>query len=269
MAVKGLLRDKDMPADLRAGLGPVRAFHSYQQVFEKAAVTASSTGVSYDVPSEPDVFDQGDLGSCVLNATVGAMMMLLALEKLPLTMLSRLFLYYLCREKMGTVTQDSGTYTSLAVERVGSVGVCAESMWQYLDANMYSAPSPQCYPAASDNKATAWFTISATGDARLTQLEAAIRSNHPVIYGAPVGSALQNYTSGQVLTIPDQADIIGGHSTVFTGVRYIGGKRFWRIRNSWGKAWGDNGHFLIDDAYAGWDQLDDLHVMTRMNPEMF
>ena len=128
---------------------------------------------------------------------------------------------------------------------------------------------PETYPEASDNKATAWFNIASTGTARLDALEAAIRSNHPVIYGSPVSSAIQNYQVGQVLTIPDSNDIIGGHSTVFTGVRYINGKRAWRVRNSWSASYGDNGHFLMDDSWAGWSQLDDLWVMTRMSPLMF
>lgn len=269
MNVKGLLWDKDMPAEIAAGRGAVHLFDTVQSKFVSAATPLAQMGTDYDIPNEPACYDQGDLGSCVLNATVGAMNILLAVEKNQTAMLSRLFLYWLCREIMGSTTQDSGTYTHLAVERVGNIGVCSEAMWGYSDTNMYLAPSPECYPEASDNKASAWYSIGATGADRLTQLEAAIRSNHPVIYGSPVSSAIQNYQAGDVLTIPDANDLIGGHSTCFTGVRYINGQRVWRIRNSWGTSYGDNGHFLIDDAWAGWDQLDDLWVPTRVPALMF
>lgn len=269
MTVKGWLRDKDMPDHIRRGRGKKRSFTDVHRSFVNKASSAAQQGSSYDIPHEPSCYDQGDIGSCVLNATVGAVNIVLANEGQLTAMLSRLFLYWLCREVMGTIDQDSGTYTHLAVERVGNIGVCNENMWAYSDANMYVAPPPECYPEASDNKATAWFSIDATGSARLDQLEAAIRANHPVIYGSPVSSAIQTYRAGQVLSIPDANDIIGGHSTVFTGVHYINGKRVWRIRNSWGPGYGDNGHFLIDDAWAAWPDLDDLWVITRMDPLLF
>jgi hypothetical protein len=266
--IKGYLPDSSMPASLKTSLEPVVSFSTVHQKFVAAAAPKAQDGTDYDIPNEPAVFDQGDLGSCVLNATVGAAEIVLAVEGLPQTMLSRLFLYYLCRLSMGTLSQDSGTYVALAVDRVGTIGVCAESIWPYADSNMYNSPTPDIYPEASDNKFTAWFNIDAVagpGTARLDQIEAAIRSNHPVIYGSPVSSAIQNYQAGQILTIPDANNIIGGHSTCFTGVRYIDGQRCWRIRNSWGSAYGDNGHFLIDDNWAGWAQLNDLWILSKMS----
>jgi hypothetical protein len=269
MAVKGWLPDSTMPTTIKLGRGLVKSFTNVHKTFVSKASTLAQAGNDYDIPNEPAAYDQGDLGSCVLNATTGAMNILLAVEGKPTSMLARLFLYWLCREVMGTLDQDSGTYTHLAVERAGNIGCCLENLWPYLDSNMYVPPGPDTYPEASDNKASAWFSIDAAGSARLDQLEAAIRSNHPVIYGSPVSSAIQQYQAGQILGIPNSNDIIGGHSTVFTGVRYIDGQRVWRIRNSWSTGYGDNGHFLIDDSWAAWPDLDDLWVLTRMDPLLF
>src|ERR1700735_60238 len=137
MTVQGLLWDRDMPANMKAARGVVRSFESVQAKFVGMATAAAQSGTDYDIPNEPDVYDQGDLGSCVLNATVGAINIILAVEKNMTSMLSRLFLYWLCREVMGTTTQDSGTYTHLAVERAGNIGIPSEAMWAYLDSNMY------------------------------------------------------------------------------------------------------------------------------------
>lgn len=269
LTVKGYLPDRDMPTSMRKARGAVRSFTDVHKTFVSKAASAAQAGGDYDIPNEPPCYNQLDIGSCVLNAVTGAANIVLANEGQKTTMLARLFLYWLCREVMGTLDQDSGTYTHLAVERFGNIGCCDESMWEYSDANLYLPPTPDTYPAASDNKATAWFNINAQGAARLDQLEAALRSNHPVIYGSPVSSAIQNYQAGQILTIPAANDIIGGHSTVFTGVRYIDGQRVWRIRNSWSADYGDNGHFLIDDSWAAWPELDDLWVITRMDPLLF
>jgi C1A family cysteine protease len=273
MATKGWLPDKTMPSKIKNRLDPVVSFSTVEKVFKSKASSAAQDGTDYDIPNQPAVYDQGDMGSCVLNSTCGAANIVLAVEGLSTTMLSRLFLYWQCRLQMGTTTQDSGTYTHLAVDRVGNIGVCEESIWPYADSNLTNSPTPDTYPEASDNKFTAWFNIDALapdgGTDRLTQMETAIRSNHPVIYGSPVSSAIQNYQPGQILTIPDSSDIIGGHSTCFTGVHYVDGARVWVVRNSWGAAWGNSGYFLMDDAWAGWTELDDLWVMTRMDPLMF
>jgi hypothetical protein len=267
--IQGYLSGKDMPAQLLHDRGEVKSLDLVHARLSGMESTASVTGADYDIPNEPAAYDQGDEGSCVINATCGAEDTILAVEGLAPQMPSRNFLYWLCRAAMGTTAQDSGTYTHLAVERVGNIGICSEKMWAYGPTTLYTPPSPQCYPEASDNKAKAWYQLTATGTARLNQLEATIRANHPVIYGAPVGQALQAYQAGQVLTIPTPTSIIGGHATCVVGIRYINGKRAWRIRNSWGTDFGDNGHFLIDDAYMSWSQLDDLWIMTRMSALLF
>jgi hypothetical protein len=273
MAVKGYIRDADMKPEIRKQLKPIVPFRTKMNAFKAAAAPKAQSGTDYDIPNEPPAYDQGDIGSCVLNATCGALNTVLAVEGQTTAMLSRLFLYWLCRYAMGTLDQDSGTYTHLAVDRVGKIGVPNESLWAYQDSNLYLAPPPECYPEASDNKAAAWYQIMdpvAAGDpARLDQLETSIRSNHPAIFGTPVSSAIQAYQAGQVLTIPNLNDLIGGHAMCVTGIRYINGARCWRIRNSWSTAYGDDGHLLIDDAYMSWVQLNDIWVLTRMDALLF
>jgi len=274
MALRGYLPDATITPEIQKTLNPIVPFNSVHKAFTAAASAVAQDGTDYDIPNEPPAYDQGDMGSCVLNSSTGALNIVLAVEAQATQMLSRLFLYYLCREAMGTVGQDSGTYTHLAVDRIGKIGVCQETFWQYLDANLYVAPPPECFPAASDNKATAWFNITdptpgSSQPTRLDQIETAIRSDHPVIFGTPCDAAIQAYIAGQILGIPNTNALIGGHSMCVTGVHYIDGARVWRIRNSWSTSYGDNGHLLISDAWMGWVSLTDLWLLTRMDGLMY
>jgi len=269
ITIKGWLTDSQLPEDTKKELGDIRSFSSVEHSFRIQHAPRSIPGKSYDIPNEPPCYDQGDFGSCVINAVCGAINIVLANNKQQTAALSRMFLYWLCRDAMKTTDTDSGTYPFLAVDRVGKIGICRESTWAYTAENMYAPPPPETYPEASDNKATAWFRIDAQGAQRLSQLESALRSNHPVIYGSPISEDLLEYRKGQVLTIPDPKRSLGGHATVFTGVRYLNGKRVWRVRNSWGTKYGDDGHFLIDDAWAAWPELEDLWVLTRADPLLF
>jgi hypothetical protein len=258
MTMKGWLKD---PADIK-----YVSFDTVHRAFTAQASPQAQSGKDYDIPYEPPAYDQLDLGACVPNAACGAANMVLSVEQQQPVLLSRLFLYWLCRESMGTVDRDSGTFPSLAVDRIGKIGVCGEDIWQYTDANFALPPPPETYKEASDNKITAWYRIDAQGPARLSQLEIALRSNHPVIFGTPCSNTIQMYRAGQVLGAPAPGTLTGGHSMTFSGIRYVDGQRVWRIRNSWSPAYGDNGHLLIDDSWASWPSLDDLWVLTRINP---
>jgi hypothetical protein len=260
--VSGWLPD---PAEMPEGYQR-RPFADHLNTFTANAASASG---DYDIPSSHSAYDQGGWGSCVANATLGAMNIVLEVQAQKTVLLSRFFLYWLCRELMGTKDQDSGTHMYMAVDRVGKVGACSEQTFPYVDANMFGGIDPAAYPEASDNKATAWFGVNGSGADRLDQLDASVRSNHPVIYGGPVGAAMRGYQKGQVLSIPDPTTVIGGHAMVVTGIRYINGQRRWRIRNSWSWMFGDDGHLLIDDDYMGWYQLRDFWLLSRMDPLLF
>lgn len=252
------------PKELPEGYGR-RPFADHINTFSARA--ASPTG-DYDIPHTHPVYNQGRWGACVAHAVTGAMNVVLEVEHQRTAPLSRFFLYQLCREVMGTKDEDSGTQSYIAVDRVGKVGICEERFFPYVDENMFAGIPPECYPEASDNKASAWFNLQGTGADRLEQLDVAVRSNHPIIFGTRVDSGIRSYTKGQILDVPTGA-FIGGHEMVVVGIRYVNGKRCWRIRNSWGAEYGDDGHLLITDAFMGWSRLVDLWLMTRMDPLLF
>lgn len=272
--ISGFRHHRDMPAHTRAMLGKIESFSDSAHLFRAQARTTS--GTDHDIPNEPAVFDQLDIGSCVLNALVGALLIVLAVGGQPTTMLARLFLYWLCRLQQGTLNEDSGTYVALACDRAMQIGVCEERLWPYDDAHFLANygtavyPSPECFPEASDNRPTGWFLVDDQDDAqRLANFETAVRADHPVIFGLQVDSKIQSYQAGEILTQPNPSDIIGGHAMVIVGVHFPQGRRIWRIRNSWGPDYGASGHLEADDAFMATVAAGDAAVVTRMEPEMF
>ena len=272
----GWLPDRTMSPNIVAKLPAKKSFVDVHRLFVSKATAVAQNGTDYDIPHEPPCFDQEQEGSCVLNGTTGAASILLGVEQQTIVNLSRNFAYWLCRETMGTLDQDSGTYVHLAAALLGTVGAPREATWPYDNngqSTMYVAPTPDCYTEASDNKISAWFSIPGQdvqgSPSRLDQIEAAIRSNHPVVFGTALDNSIMTYQTGQVLSIPNVNALIGGHCMVVTGVHYISGIRVWRIRNSWSPSYGDNGHLLISDAFMNWSETTDLWVLTRMDPVLF
>lgn len=94
----------------------------------------------------PPVMDQGQMGSCVSNATVGAAMTLgrkAGFETVP--ELDRLWLYYQSRVKEGTFPQDAGSYPADAcdIAMTGLPPEVAEAGGYVADPAKVPAPDPQ------------------------------------------------------------------------------------------------------------------------------
>lgn len=223
----------------------------------------------YTIPSLP-AMNQGSIGSCVLNAWCGSLEDLLFLERAYAEHLSRLFLYWLCRLHMKSVTQDTGTYCWLAGDRLSKIGVCPERVWQYSGSNLYKDPNTnlETFTMASDNKNLEYYRIDSWGEDRLRDIETAVRSNHSPIIATRVDSAIQDYKIGQVLGAP-KGTIIGGHAMRVRGIRYTpAGDRIWVWRNSWGTNYGDQGDLLVNDEWMASSMVSEIFVATRMQPLM-
>lgn len=268
MTVKGYLSDIE---------GVV--YPSFDVLHPKLLQTYTTvTTDEYWVPDFSPILDQFDIGSCVLNAWCGLLEMLRALEQslagqIPNPeLLSRLMAYWLCREQMGTLDQDSGTTPSLGADRLMKIGVIPESMWPYEDALLTKKPDHglvDMYKVADDNKLTAIGRITSSSTKRLDDWEASIRLNHPVVFGGPVGQQIRTATPGDVLTIPGGTGnpVIGGHCMLAARVRKLNnGRRQYGARNSWGKDYADGGYVWLDEDYVMWPQLGDCWTGTKMDP---
>src|SRR3954470_19497724 len=83
-------------------------------------------------PQMPEVYDQGQLGSCTANS-IGAILEFnqLKQEEKDATTPSRLFIYYNERAMEGTVDQDSGAEIRDGIKSVAQLGAPPETDWPY------------------------------------------------------------------------------------------------------------------------------------------
>lgn len=226
----------------------------------------AATSSTYLIPEYTPISNQGQLSSCVANATADAFEILKGLED-PNTVeqLSRLFVYWNARLYDKATDKDDGTYIMYAMQSLVDYGICSESTWQYNTNKVFAQPNQIAYKEADDNtfKVDEFYKIRTSGDYRLKDVEAAIRANHPVVFGTNVDLAFENFNGGDTAIDPPSTSV-GGHAMVIVGVRYNPNLEFC-IRNSWSDAWGNKGHAWLSSKYIAWDKTNDLHVATRMS----
>lgn len=194
----------------------------------------------------PPIYDQGQVGSCVANATAGAYDYQRGAEGLAFMSPSRLFIYANARLAEGTaLSNDSGCCISDAVESVSKLGVCPESEWPYIESQFSAMPPTNCYTDALKSLALEKQSVD-VGD-----IPAALAEGRPVICGFTLYPEFESTAVAQsgIVPMPGFFELpIGGHGIVIVGCDTT--KEIYICRNSWGGTWGQSGYFIVPMAYA-------------------
>jgi C1A family cysteine protease len=198
-------------------------------------------------PQCPEVYDQGQLGSCTGNGVAGVLQFDAMKQKLKDTSApSRLFIYYNERVIEGTVDSDSGAMIRDGIKTVADTGACAESLWPYDIAQFRTKPGDDCYKAAAGHRAVVYSRVAQT----LTQLKGALADGYPVVFGFTVYESFESdavASSGKVPMPASGEKVLGGHCVVAVG--YTDSASRFTIRNSWGTGWGMKGYATMPYAY--------------------
>lgn len=101
----------------------------------------------------PNVYDQGDLGSCTAQAIAGAIQFDLRRQKMEDFIPSRLFVYYNERVIEGTVEEDSGAMIRDGIKSVAKLLDCKETIWPYVIEKFADKPSDAAYEQTLHYKA--------------------------------------------------------------------------------------------------------------------
>ena len=170
---------------------------------------------------------------------------------------STVFTYYNQRKMDHALKDpDDGSTIECALNAVRKFGACNAKVWP--NSKPYNEkPSPEAYAnGLKGHEVTKYYAVKT-----LLQIRKALALDYPVALAIAFSWRWfdnDNYIlSGITKKEADACDL--GHGIVVVG--YDDTKRMFKIRNSWGASWGDNGYFYItydcmknitwwDDAYA-------------------
>jgi C1A family cysteine protease len=227
----------------------------------KKALPPSVSLVEWFSPIE----DQGQLGSCTANASVG---MLEYFERRAFGNhidASRLFLYKTTRNLMHE-KGDTGAFLRSAMGALVLFGVPPEEYWPYNIANFDKEPTAFCYAFAQNYQAISYYRLDPPGttpDQLLLRIKTNLASGLPSMFGFTVYSSIsQAEQTGGKIPYPTKGEKIeGGHAIVVAGYddamkiknNLVGGTETtgaFLIRNSWGTSWGENGYGWLPYEYV-------------------
>jgi C1A family cysteine protease len=192
-------------------------------------------------PSMPDVYNQGELGSCTANALCAAVGFIVK----GFTG-SRLFVYYNERRMENTIPDDEGAYLCDGVKTLEKYGVCAESDWPYVIKKFAVKPPEFCYINASQHLVLS----SSNVDTDLYSMKHALANGFPFVVGISIYTSFESDevgTTGKVPMPKSNDESLGGHAVLVCG--YDDETQMFIVRNSWGPDWGDKGYFYLPYKY--------------------
>src|SRR6266566_3296323 len=197
----------------------------------------------------PDVYDQGEIGSCTANAIGGAVEFDQMKQKLrDAFMPSRLFVYYNERAMENTIDDDSGAMIRDGIKSVAKQGVCPETMWQYdptpfpPNSHLTEKPSSRCYKEALKHTAVEYQRVPRN----LSQMKGCLASGYPFVLGFTVYESFESDAVAKSGHAPMPAPgerAVGGHAVMAVG--YDDSRQWFLVRNSWGAGWGMAGYFTL------------------------
>jgi C1A family cysteine protease len=196
-------------------------------------------------PTCSPVEDQGQLGSCTSHALAGALEFLEDKDKIIMTRMSRLFIYYNERAIEHTIRSDSGANLRDGIKTLVKQGCCPETEWPYVIPKFEVRPLPNCYTNGLKHVIQSYYRIQTLAD-----MKACLASGYPFVFGFTVYESFESDTVAKTGVVPmpiSNEQVLGGHAVLAVG--YNDKDQRFIARNSWSSDWGMKGYFTIPYAY--------------------
>ncbi|WP_165828216.1 C1 family peptidase [Chryseobacterium phosphatilyticum] len=209
---------------------------------KSANLVVASLPSSYIIPNTPQIENQGQEGSCVAFATAYAAASILEYNFKGVTS-PRSPEYVYNQVKISGC--PNGTYVSSGLNLIKNQGVCSWNEMPYTDAECSTQPNAAQKSAASTHKFTTWATVDKTN---INNVKTLLSMNLPIVIAITVDGSFDSLSSASNWIWKSHSGTVrGGHAICVVG--YDDSKQAFKVQNSWGKTWGDNGFFWIDYAF--------------------
>jgi C1A family cysteine protease len=214
---------------------------------------------------QPPVRDQGQEGTCVSFACVGAMDYYEKLHRYPdRKKLSPRYIYYRGKLLEGSLDEE-GMYPRNAMRALAQFGCCHEEQWPYIAGDFMTPTDAQM--TLRDTEAAKHKTIAYARLTSVTEMKFSLIQNGPFVIALPVFASWEEATTnGGFITMPDPGETPqGGHALLVTAYNnaYHGG--VFQIKNSWGKGFTPSGYLYVPFVYVS-KYLMDAWTFTTLIP---
>jgi C1A family cysteine protease len=196
----------------------------------------------------PDVFDQGQLGSCTANAVAAAVEYDAKLSGSDPGLLSRLWIYFYERKLEGAPTdQDTGAFGRDGFKVCQKLGVPLEKDWPYDISKFTDQPPAKLDAEAREHRISNYRVVPRN----LDSMKAVLSNRQTIAFGFSVYESFESAEVAKtgIVPLPTRDEkTLGGHEVLLVG--YLSEQpNYGLVRNSWGTDWGIGGYFLMPWAY--------------------
>lgn len=196
----------------------------------------------------PEVQNQGSEGSCVAFATTYASRSYLMANRPYSKDVYRSPEYIYNQIKVsdcgsGSYFVNNGSYKG-ALNLLKSEGACSWNEMPYTDASCSTQPNASQKSNAVKGKIIDFERVTSL---TTNSLKTILLNKFPIIIGAKLDQGFMNANSSFIWR-NSSGGYVGNHAMVICG--YDDAKNAFKIINSWGKNWGDNGYTWIDYNYV-------------------
>lgn len=229
-----------------------------RDLYLMAEPVAAATSSDLTTVFGPACEDQGSLGCCTGFGNEFVDRFVRFKGGHPAFVGSRLFVYYGERVIEGTVNEDSGASIRDGIKAMARWGVCPEKDCPYVISKFARKPTKKAFTNAERAQILQYRRVAPS------QIRSVLTSGWPVVFGFTVYESFESKEVSRtgIVPLPGPAEqVLGGHCTVIVG-HNDAQKRF-KVRNSWGTDWGDDGYFYLPYEFINNPNLaDDFWVVT-------
>lgn len=139
--------------------------------------------------------------------------------------------------------RDAGSLFSDALRLMQTRGVAPLQYMPYSSHDYTTLPSETALSVAANYRIEFWKQINVN---QLVEIKSQLNAGYPVIIGAMVDEGFQDGGKGFVWDHVSGKQL-GGHAMLIVG--YDDDRNAFRVLNSWGTGWGDNGYYWLDYGF--------------------
>ncbi|CAI8731275.1 C1 family peptidase [Chryseobacterium sp. IT-36CA2] len=199
---------------------------------------------AYSIPTTAPIKNQGAEGSCVAWSTAYAATSALEFNyKGVISPRSPEYVFNQIKSNPNDCSQ--GSLIPDALNLIQNQGVCSWDEMPYTDTGCSTQPNPTQQNAASTHKFTNWAIVDKTN---LGNVKTLLSMNLPIIIAVNVDASFDNLSAANGWVWKSHSGAVrGGHAICVIG--YDDAKQAFKVQNSWGTGWGQNGYFWISYSF--------------------